>query len=157
MANRLNAATAAFTGVVLMAQIGSVSACVRPGDDLPKGQVVAEYTTDITAEDLTNSRGVRLTDYRQILQQDRYNAHEQGLVDGFYLDNGVFDPFDLDTYFTSLQQRSQIPQADYSLVCADDLARLRPQIEAGRLQGFLYVRAYQAPSGGLRLYLALVG
>lgn len=147
----------AFPVALLMASGASAQTCFSSVMDLPETGFVTEYVTDITDADLSNSSGVRLQTYRQILQQDRYNTHERGQVDGVYLDNGVFDPFERETFFTTPTRRSLFASADFSMVCSQDLQGLIGQIERGRLQGFLYVRVYQDKADQIRVFLALVG
>lgn len=141
----------------LIASSASAQTCFSGAMDLPQSGFVAEYVTDITEADLYNSNGVRLQNFRQILQQDRYNTHERGQIDGVYLDNGVFDPFERETYFTTPARRGLFASADLSMVCTNDLQSLIGQIERGRLQGFLYVRIYQDKGDQIRVFLALVG
>ncbi|MBO6675799.1 MAG: hypothetical protein JJ908_12055 [Rhizobiales bacterium] len=158
MWHHLTAVFAALASLVLTTTGPALAEdCVRWSEDLPTTGIVTEYVTDITAEDLTNSRGVQLTDYRAILQQDRFNHHERGVIDGSHLDDGSFRPFQGEAYFTTRDRRQQISQGDFSLVCPDQLDDLAGQILRGRLQGFLFVRAYGGKGGGLRFYIALVG
>lgn len=158
MRHYLTAVCTALAGLFVAASSPALAEdCVRWSEDLPTTGIVTEYVTDITGEDLTNSRGVRLTDFRAILQQDRFNHHEQGVVDGSFLDDGTFRPFQSEGYFTTRDRRQLIASGDYSLVCPDELSRLAAQIERGRLDGFLFVRAYRGKQSGLRLYIALVG
>ena len=149
--------TAAFLSFWATVDSAHAKGCIRSSENLPSAGTVVDYVTDITADDLTNSRGAALTDFRQILRQDRYNAHVLGDTSGMVHDNGVYDPFELDTYFTTPERRALFANADYSMICADDLRQLVAQIEAGRLLGFLFVRAYRGADGGLRIYMALVG
>ena len=44
-------------------------------------QLIGEYFTFLTPTDFFNSNGVRLTDFGQILQQDRANFHRFGRAD----------------------------------------------------------------------------
>jgi hypothetical protein len=159
MRHYLTVALVALAGLVLTPLAGPAHAqnCVRWANDLPTNGILVEYVTDITAEDLTNSRGVQLTDFRAILQQDRFNHHERGVIDGSYLDDGSFRPFQGENYFTSRARRQQISEGDFSLVCADQLEDLTDQIVRGRLQGFLFVRAYGGKGEGLRFFIGLVG
>ncbi|MEQ8657189.1 MAG: hypothetical protein RIC24_07765 [Hyphomicrobiales bacterium] len=158
MRHHLTAVCAALAGLVLSAAGPAMAEnCVHWSEDLPATGIVVEYVTDITGEDLTNSRGVQLTDFRAILQQDRFNHHVRGVLDGSFLDNGSFRPFQGEAYFSTRERRQQISQGDFSLVCRDQLDDLAEQIVRGRLQGFLFVRAYRGKGEGLRLYIALVG
>lgn len=147
----------AFPAALLVATSASAQTCYTSAMDLPQTGYVAEYVTDITDADLYNSNGVRLHDFRQILQQDRYNTHERGQIDGVYLDNGVFDPFERENFFTTPARRTLFASADLSMVCSNDLQGLMGQIERGRLQGFLYVRIYQSKTDQIQIFLSLVG
>jgi hypothetical protein len=147
----------ALAATMFIASNAVAQTCFTSAMDLPAAGLVADYVTDITDADLRNSNGARLHGFRQILQQDRYNTHERGQIDGTYLDNGVFEPFQPESFFTTPARRSLFASADLSMVCPDDLRSLTGQIERGRLDGFLYVRVYQDKADQIRVFLALVG
>lgn len=55
--------------------------------------LIASYTAFIGPADLINSQGVRLTDFGEILRQDRANYHHFALRDGFDMPDPVFANF----------------------------------------------------------------
>lgn len=148
------ALTIAFLAISLLTS--PAHSCVRNWDDIPKAGKLAEYYTIIDAADLVNSRGTRLSDFRQVLQQDRYNAHEADGPGGVWLDDG-FSAFDLDPYFDSLARRSRIVEADYSLTCPESLTGIARQIERGQVPGVLAVHVFRGPDDRLRILLWIVG
>lgn len=62
--------------------------------------LIASYTAFIGPADLVNSQGVRLTDFGQILRQDRANYHRFGLRDELDMPDPIF---------ASLVYRERIP------------------------------------------------
>jgi len=76
-------------------------ALALPPAAAPAQQVVEQYVAVIGAQDLFNSRGVRLTAPWQILRQDRANFHRYGLRDPG--DQG-------DTFFADIGNRAAMEQ-----------------------------------------------
>lgn len=63
--------------------------------------LIGEYFTLLSPQDMVNSRGVPLSDFGAILQQDRANFHRFGRID----DGDQGDPF-----FGNPELRQRIPQ-----------------------------------------------
>ncbi len=115
---------------------------------------IVDYTALISPRDLTNSKGVRLTSFAAILQQDRANLHKSGVADGA----GDFrDGFD--DYFTTPKRRSQLAGAQFYTACymsTGQAKALKSAILNGKVQGVIWVVAFQRPDGGLGVYLSEV-
>ncbi len=119
-----------------------------------QAQLVGAYTAAISARDLTNSKGVQLTSFAAVLQQDRANVHKSGKVDHL----GDFHD-EVDDYFTSPKRRSQLAGAKYFTSCnmsASDTDALKADIVNGRVLGVVWVVSFRRPDGGLGIYLSQV-
>lgn len=119
--------------------------------------VMAGYIADITERDLFNSRGVRLTNFGAILQQDRANVHKSGV-----LDSSEDFTERLDGYFTSAARRAVLSSGPYYFQCATEYSAdyseaLKGYIESGRIPGFIGVNLFRESSGGLALFIWLMG
>jgi len=119
-----------------------------------QAQLVGAYTAAIAARDLTNSKGVQLSSFAAVLQQDRANVHKTGMVDHF----GDFHD-EVDAYFTSPKRRSQLAGAKYFTACymsASDTKALKADIVNGQVLGVVWVVSFRRPDGGLGVYLSQV-
>lgn len=126
-------------------------------------QVVVSYAALITERDLYNSRGVRLKDFRAIIQQDRANVHKTG-VTGSYTDSHddgspMIISEDIDSYFTTLKRRGLLSTARYYQHCGSiPNASLEAEITRGQVQAaILWVVVFKHPNGQLAVLLSPVG
>ncbi len=108
--------------------------------------LIVSYFTGIDQFDHYNSRGVRLLDARQVIQQDRANVHKFGKT-------GPEDSYD--SYFTSVNRRSQISTADLVTYCH----QLRGPIINSVVNGDTIVKVifYRSYDGRLKLLLVTGG
>lgn len=130
------------------------------------GQVseVVSYFAFIAERDLYNSRGVRLQDFRAVIQQDRANLHKSGTADG-YMDTSeggtpVYMSETADSYFTTLERRTVLSTARYYQYCSDYIpnATLEQEIARGQVNAaFLRVTLFRHPSGSFAVLIAAIG
>ncbi len=125
---------------------------------------VTSYFAIITERDLYNSRGVRLRDFRAIMQQDRANVHKSGAVDRIADTSEDGSPNiieeDFDSYFTTLERRTLLSSLPYYGYCYDSGSneRLAREIVAGRINAAgLAVTLFRRSNGRLAVLLAPVG
>ncbi|NOR63672.1 MAG: hypothetical protein GQ535_14405 [Rhodobacteraceae bacterium] len=119
--------------------------------------IVAGYIADITARDMSNSRGVRLNNFGAILQQDRANVHKTGVLDS---SDGFTEMSD--SYFTSAARRAVLSAGPYYFECAaehsaDYSEALKDYIESGQVPGFIGVNLFRESRGGLAIFIWLMG
>lgn len=119
--------------------------------------VMVGYIADITERDLYNSRGVRLTNFGAILQQDRANVHKIGVLDS---SEGFTETSD--SYFTSAARRAILSSATYYFQCATEYSAdysdaLKGYIESGQIPGFIGVNLFREPRDGLAIFIWLMG
>lgn len=117
-------------------------------------QIVVQYVANIADRDLTNSRGVRLTNFAAVLQQDRANLHKSGFSDD---PEGIVK---VDNYFTTAERRSLLSSSDYFFYCdftQKDVNELKNQIVEGRVQGWLSVTVFKRSKSALGVFIQLVG
>lgn len=115
---------------------------------------IANYTANIAGRDMVNSRGVRLSNFAAVIQQDRANLYKSGYADG---DGPFVDS--ADGYFTTLERRSELSTARYFTSCnmsARETEALKADILNARLQGVIWVVPFNHPDGGLGVYISLV-
>lgn len=148
------------TGVFAQGCVADISAeniTVVSGDFRYRSRMMVHYIADITERDLYNSRGMRLSGFAEILQQDRANVHKTQTLDG---DSGFTEMSD--TYFTSAERRAVLSSGPYYFHCATDYSadyseELKGQIESGRVPGFIGVILFREPRDGLAVFIELVG
>jgi hypothetical protein len=158
---------AAALALALLPSMGFAQGCVadKNGDNVSviagelryQSRAMVGYVADITQRDLFNSRGVRLTNFGAILQQDRANVHKTGVLDA----SGGFTE-SRDTYFTSAERRGVLSSGPYYFNCATEYSadyseELKRYIESGRIPGFIGVTIFREPRGGLAVFIELVG
>ncbi len=113
-----------------------------------------DYMALIGQRDLYNSRGVRLGNFKQVMQQDRANLHKSGQADV----SGVFHDT-MDSYFTTPARRGFLSTARYYTDCYMSRAEsdgLKNDILNGRILGQLWVVVFAHPAGGSAVYITPV-
>lgn len=152
---------AAALALALFPSAGFSQGCVESADDpltiSEAGQqftvpVLANYIANIAERDLYNSRGVRLGNFAEVLQQDRANFHNSGRADG---SGALIDQ--ADTYFVNLARRSELTSATYYTDCYMEdfqMRGLQNGILNGRVGGVVWVLAFRHPNGGLGVYIS---
>jgi len=116
---------------------------------------VVDFIAVIGTRDLYNSRGVRLNDFRAIIQQDRANLHKTGKVDTF---DTISDGSE--RFFTTLKRRRLLSTAtyyDYCGISTEAIADKRRAIENGTVQGALWVLVFRRPDGSLAVFTSIAG
>lgn len=97
--------------------------------------LVAQYNTYISSNDIENSDGAKITGVGEILQQDRANVYRFGNPDG--------DPKDDDGFFKTIERREQIPGMFKNGEGID--GKLRKAILSG--DAYITVSVYRTGSG----------
>ncbi len=158
---------AAALALALLPSAGLAQGCVadKNGDNITvmagdlryQSRAMVGYIADITERDMYNSRGVLLTNFGAILQQDRANVHKTGLLDS----SEDFTEMS-DSYFTSAVRRAVLSSGPYYFHCATEYSadyseELKGYIESGRIPGFIGVMIFREPRGGLAVFIELVG
>lgn len=115
---------------------------------------IVDYLALISKRDLHNSKGMRLTNFAAVMQQDRANLHKSGTVDivGDFMDTK-------EGYFTTRARRNQLSSMRYYSDCnlskKGVIAFQNDILNAGGL-GALWVVVFQHPDGKLAAYLSPV-
>ncbi len=116
---------------------------------------LANFLAIIGERDLHNSKGVRLSDFRAIIQQDRANMHKSGIADNF---DTIKEK--RDTYFTTPDRRRLLSTARYYDYCSnssDTVTWTRKAIVSGQVPGGIWVILFRHPDGELAIFMTLVG
>lgn len=141
-----------FFLISILLWVGATAASAAPAcrnwDGVPtkaEGYIVS-YVFEINPQDRVNSRGVALNDALALIQQDRANMHRFNAPG--YLD-------EWDSFFTELDQRSMISNADLRTFCGANVPDLESMMIDARYNNAFIVDVFQE-SGRLVLFVSVM-
>lgn len=148
----------------------------RDGGSATRVDIVASYYTQTTERDTFNSKGVKLSGYRAVLQQDRANVNRFGIIDHVMLDdvdsNGKMTEYpmydDEDSFFTTPERRALFTSMPLVFECdgqgrpidTENSSNFRfwtKAISVGRVSGTTHVVVFTLPSGGYGFNVSFAG
>ncbi len=175
-------ASLAFPGVAVaqgcIQRIDDATGIYRDGSFAQQVRFITTYFSQISERDIYNSKGGRLSTYRQILQQDRANVNRFGLRDYVNMSDGETDANgnlvewkmwdDTDDFFTTPQRRALLTTMPLIFNCNDqgrpddhensaDFLFWTRAMAKGQVPGTLMLMVIPLPQGGYGFHFSFVG
>jgi hypothetical protein len=175
-------ATLAFPTVAFaqgcIQRIDDATGVYRDGSNATQVRFTTTYFSQISERDTYNSKGVKLSGYRQILQQDRANVNRFGLRDFVTMSDGDTDAngnliewkmWDAtDDFFTTPQLRALFTTMPLIFNCNDqgrpndhenstDFLFWTRAMSIGQVPGTLMLMVIPLPQGGYGFHFEFVG
>ena len=83
-------------------------------------QVLASYYAYLGEADHYNSKGTRLTEYWQVIRQDRANYHRFGIQDPYDEPDALFDDPNARALLETLLKQNPLPKAEADMIVSGE-------------------------------------